>query len=135
MKPRLIVILALVYLLWPADLIPDVLGILGRLDDLLVIGFVAWKMATQLRRPSPSGAHGGSTAQADPSAAEPLSPFAVFDLSSDASLNEIEDRYRELATLYHPDKVAHLGPDLQKTAHEKMVQIQDAYRKLKQARR
>jgi DnaJ-domain-containing protein 1 len=32
---------------------------------------------------------------------------------------------------YHPDKVAHLGEALQKVAHEKSQEIQQAYRALR----
>jgi DnaJ-domain-containing protein 1 len=31
---------------------------------------------------------------------------------------------------YHPDKVAHLGEELQKLAHDKALEIQQAYRDL-----
>lgn len=33
---------------------------------------------------------------------------------------------------YHPDKVAHLGEDLQKLAHQKALEIQRAYQQLRQ---
>jgi len=32
---------------------------------------------------------------------------------------------------YHPDKVAHLGEELQKLAHEKSQEIQRAYQQLR----
>ena len=31
---------------------------------------------------------------------------------------------------YHPDKVAHLGEELQELAHRKALEIQEAYRQL-----
>jgi DnaJ-domain-containing protein 1 len=33
-------------------------------------------------------------------------------------------------TEYHPDKVAHLGEELQELAHQKVLQIQRAYHQL-----
>jgi DnaJ like chaperone protein len=35
---------------------------------------------------------------------------------------------------YHPDKVAHLGEELQKVAHRKAVEIQQAYEQLRKPR-
>jgi DnaJ like chaperone protein len=54
-------------------------------------------------------------------------PYTLFDLSPDASREEIEARYKELALQYHPDRVAHLGEELRTLAHEKMIEIQRAY--------
>ena len=56
--------------------------------------------------------------------------YEIFALQKGASSSEIEARYKELARQYHPDKVAHLGTDLQKLAHEKMIEIQRAYDEL-----
>ncbi len=32
---------------------------------------------------------------------------------------------------YHPDKIAHLGKELQELAHQKVLEIQRAYQQLK----
>lgn len=40
---------------------------------------------------------------------------------------DIRCAYREQANLYHPDRVAHLAPDIQMLATEKMKQINLAY--------
>ena len=37
---------SLVYLLLPFDLIPDFLGLPGRIDDVAVIGFLTWLYKT-----------------------------------------------------------------------------------------
>jgi DnaJ like chaperone protein len=58
-------------------------------------------------------------------------PYALFNLSPGATQEEIEARYKELAKDYHPDRVAHLGEDLRKVAHEKMIAIQRAYELLR----
>ena len=60
----------------------------------------------------------------------PQSPLEVFDLPKTVSREDIERRYKELALQYHPDRVEHLGADLKKLAHEKMIQIQAAYQQL-----
>jgi len=40
-KPKLAVALAVIYLIWPIDLIPDLAPILGWLDDIGITAFVA----------------------------------------------------------------------------------------------
>jgi hypothetical protein len=124
-KPTLLaLVLALVYFVWPVDLIPDIFGPFGRIDDLLVFLFVAWQ-AYQYKRKAENRA---PNADADKSRAQ--DPYELFGITPSATRDEIESRYRELAQQYHPDKVSHLGEDLQKVAHEKMLQITEAYRKL-----
>ncbi|MEO8134978.1 MAG: DUF1232 domain-containing protein [Betaproteobacteria bacterium] len=39
---RAIALLALVYALWPFDLVPDVIPVLGWLDDLLIAPLLMW---------------------------------------------------------------------------------------------
>jgi uncharacterized membrane protein YkvA (DUF1232 family) len=45
-KPKLLVVLALLYLLWPLDLLPDVAPILGWLDDIGFIGLATWYLVS-----------------------------------------------------------------------------------------
>jgi DnaJ like chaperone protein len=39
-----------------------------------------------------------------------------------------------MANKYHPDKVAHLGPEMQALAEEKFKAVNDAYQKIKKER-
>ena len=39
---KAVLVLVLLYLMSPVDLIPDVIPVLGMLDDLLVLGFGVW---------------------------------------------------------------------------------------------
>jgi uncharacterized membrane protein YkvA (DUF1232 family) len=48
-KPKVLVILALAYLLWPLDLLPDVAPVLGWLDDLGFVGVAAWYLVHATR--------------------------------------------------------------------------------------
>ncbi|MDD3806463.1 MAG: TerB family tellurite resistance protein [Candidatus Marinimicrobia bacterium] len=60
--------------------------------------------------------------------------YKILEVSPNASNEEIIASYKRLAQLYHPDKVAHLGPDLIRTAEEKFKQINDAYRQIRSIR-
>merc|ERR1719195_2528104 len=69
-----------------------------------------------------------------------LDPFGernalkVMELEKGASQEEIRSRYRELTKQFHPDKVQ--GNQQEKdAAHEKFVQIQQAYEKLSDLKR
>ena len=62
------------------------------------------------------------------------SPFKVLGLDENATKEEIKKRYRSLSKENHPDKIAHLGSEFQKTAEEKMAKINDAYQKIKDLR-
>lgn len=48
-----------------------------------------------------------------------VSALRALDLSADCSWNEVLQRYRNLVAQYHPDKVQHLGPELQQLAAKK----------------
>lgn len=117
--------LAIVYLLWPFDLIPDLFGPLGRMDDLLLFALVAWQSYARLR--TSSAAKTSTSKRAERTQAPSRDPYTLFDLGPDASREQIEARYKELALQYHPDRVAHLGEELRTLAHEKMIEIQRAY--------
>ena len=71
---------------------------------------------------------------------ESLDPFGEknalksLGLGKGASQEEIKARYRELTKLNHPDKVKGT-PEEKEAAHEKFVQIQQAYEKLSTLKR
>lgn len=54
-------------------------------------------------------------------------PFRVLGVCRGAEKDEIKRKYREQMKLYHPDRVAHLGAELQELALEKTKEIQKAY--------
>lgn len=59
------------------------------------------------------------------------SAYKVLEVSPDASPDEIKKAYRSMAVKFHPDKVAHLGDEFQKAAHEKFQKINEAYDTIK----
>ena len=62
------------------------------------------------------------------------SDYAVLEVSPSATDDEIKSAYRRMAMKYHPDKVATLGPEVQKAAEEKFRKIQEAYESIKKRR-
>ena len=61
-------------------------------------------------------------------------PYKVLGLHPKASQTEIKEAYRQKLQEYHPDKVSHMGEDLQKLAQSKTIEIINAYNSLKKIR-
>ena len=62
------------------------------------------------------------------------SAYAILEISPSASDDEVKSAYRRMAMKNHPDKVATLGPEVQKAAEEKFRKIQEAYETIKKQR-
>ena len=62
------------------------------------------------------------------------SSYAVLGIQPSATDDEVRTAYRRMAMKNHPDKVATLGPEVQKAAAEKFRQIQEAYETIKKKR-
>ncbi len=62
------------------------------------------------------------------------SAYAVLEISPSATDDEVKSAYRRMAMKNHPDKVATLGPEVQKAAAEKFRAIQEAYETIKKER-
>jgi hypothetical protein len=67
-----------------------------------------------------------------PSAPPPSAPLPqwheILQVGPSASEGEIRDAYKRMISLYHPDKVESLGPDLKTLAVQKSQEITAAYR-------
>ncbi len=59
------------------------------------------------------------------------SPHEILGIGVSASKEEIRIAYRKMASLYHPDKVAHLAPEFRDMANRKMREINTAYGSIK----
>jgi uncharacterized membrane protein YkvA (DUF1232 family) len=120
---------ALLYLVFPRDLVPDFLVGWGWLDDLIVL-YIFWRYYRRLSQPRQPGnrseTHGGK----DSGSQDSQDPYTILGITQDASREEIKAAYRRLATQYHPDKVQHLGKDFQKMAEARFKEIQQAYAEL-----
>lgn len=56
-----------------------------------------------------------------------MNAYAILEIEASSTEQEIKKAYKTLAKIHHPDKVAHLGEDMQKVAAEKFKIILAAY--------
>lgn len=126
----ILIILAILYVLSPYDILPDLLVGWGWLDDLAVLGFL-WryfylkkrkKYAYQQQYHKMDDAAGGETLK---------SPYTILEVDRNATPDEIKKAYRRLVNKYHPDKVVHLGEEFKKLAEKRFNEVQEAYQKIK----
>jgi DnaJ-domain-containing protein 1 len=54
-------------------------------------------------------------------------PYAVLGLRRGASIDEVRHAYREEMFRHHPDRVAHLGPEMREVAEVRAREINRAY--------
>ncbi|MFL5763977.1 MAG: TerB family tellurite resistance protein [Bacteroidia bacterium] len=62
------------------------------------------------------------------------SDYLILEISKDVSDEEVKKAYRRMAVKFHPDKVAALGEEVQRAAHEKFQAVQKAYENIKKQR-
>lgn len=62
------------------------------------------------------------------------SDYKILEITKSASDEEVKKAYRKMAVKFHPDKVSHLGEDIQKDAKEKFQKVQAAYEHIKKQR-
>jgi len=136
------VLLVLLYQLLPWDLLPDFLGPLGRLDDILLLGLLFWylwsgrRLRDLIGRDRPRRGHEARSSGSDESAPgddeknDTEDPYSVLGIVPGASMEEVHRAYRREMAKYHPDRVSHLGEELQRVAHRKSIEIQKAYREI-----
>jgi DnaJ like chaperone protein len=60
--------------------------------------------------------------------------YGVLEVSPDASDAQVKASFRRLATVHHPDKVAHLGPHAVQSAGERFRQLREAYERIRALR-
>ncbi|MBM4244758.1 MAG: DUF1232 domain-containing protein [Deltaproteobacteria bacterium] len=150
MNRLLVIVLACLavalYVRSPIDLLPDAAGLFGVVDDLLVALGVTWWLrhrgapprprttARQRARGPGDRAHTSGASRDESTAASgdeaPADPYAVLGVHRGATRDEIRDAYRAQMKLYHPDRVADLGPELQQVAHRKAIEIQRAFEEI-----
>ncbi len=145
-------LLIVLYIVAPIDLIPDLFGFPGRLDDLLIAlaGAYYLRMLSKRRLREERSAHAGADDSSRPgqqshrasekgstkkSSQEPEDPYKVLDVKRGQPLPEIQRRYKEQLLQYHPDRVQHLGPELQELAEQKTIELNQAFQRISEEHR
>jgi hypothetical protein len=145
-------ILAILYVIWPFDLIPNYLIGIGWIDDILVLVMVWYYFFSNRSKSSDAfrqfkqqydyyqhrrdgyqqqGSNGNNQQQRPRTNNEKKDPYTVLGVGRNASVEEIKRAYRRLVSIYHPDKVNHMGEEFQKLAEIKFKEIQEAYSQIK----
>jgi len=148
------ILLVGLYVILRIDLLPDVIPVLGWLDDTFLVGLLIYyfrykklpgflrylgrllfkkpgERTEQYSSQNRSGTQEqGQWRQGPRSSDKVKDPYAVLGLERGASRKAIQGAYREAVQKYHPDKVSHLGEEFQELAQQKFVEIQDAYDQL-----
>jgi DnaJ like chaperone protein len=62
------------------------------------------------------------------------SAYKILEISPEATDEEVKKAYRKMALKYHPDRVTHLGDDVQKAANAKFQELNTAYNEIKKQR-
>ena len=127
-KQILLILGALLYVVSPVDLAPDLIPAVGWLDDLIILGLLLWFLSRV--RVDPDRGFGKRPAEPEAQAGS-ADPYALLGVDRGASQDEIRTAYRHLVAQYHPDKVSHLGREFQEMAHQKLIAIKEAYEMVK----
>lgn len=62
------------------------------------------------------------------------SDYKILEIEPAATDEEVKKAYRRMAVKFHPDKVASLGDEFQRAAHEKFQSVQQAFENIKKQR-
>jgi DnaJ like chaperone protein len=60
--------------------------------------------------------------------------YKILEIDSTVPDDDVKKAYRRMAMKYHPDKVATMGEDVKRAAHEKFQKLNEAYEKIKKTR-
>ncbi len=104
----------------------------GSRDWWIPLGEVLEFIATK-RKERPSEPNNDRHQTPPPSRPSPrsLDHYTTLGVSRDSSQDVIKAAYRLRMQEYHPDKVAHLGPELRALAERKTKEINEAYQTLR----
>jgi len=146
----ILIVLAVLYVLNPFDILPDMMLGWGWIDDIIILGFLWRYLHNQKKKrqafqkyyqdsQNADAFNRGHTGNENESHAYQNSgefsgawdPYKILGIERRASQEEIKQAYRQLAGKYHPDKVEHLGEEFKALAESRFKTIQRAYHELK----
>jgi uncharacterized membrane protein YkvA (DUF1232 family) len=128
-------LLGLLYLVSPIDALPDTFPGLGWTDDILLLILVYWFVKRSRTGWYEQAKGSESSGREQQESVTEKDPYDLLGVSPGATQEEIKSAYRKQAQRYHPDRVSHLGEELQQMAKEKFQEIQKAYETLSRSAR
>ena len=125
-----LIIILIIYIISPLDLFPFVF------DDLIASGFLFYFWRKFKNQKGQKNYYSRSRSQANikskPGGQMSLDQAQrLLNVGPDAPWREVQKAYKEKMVKSHPDKVAHLGEELQEKAREITVEINKAYNIIK----
>ncbi len=125
-----IIIILIIYIISPLDLFPFVF------DDLIASGFLFYFWRKFKNQKGQRNYYSRSRPQANikskPDGQMSLGQAQrLLNVSPDSPWSEVQKAHKEKMAKSHPDKVAHLGEELQEKAREITVEINKAYNIIK----
>ena len=101
------------------------MGMFSRGPRGAIIGFaVGWLLDMLFFKPAPSSRPSGEPPRPASSALQKA--YDELGIPPTATETEVREAYRQLAMLYHPDRVAHLSDDVRRTAEQKLKRLNEA---------
>ena len=101
-----------------------------KLLALASLSYVVWFIIRDLLKPRPGLGENPSKSSGSPkpqSSAEIEDALGLFGLDGEPTWSEVKKAYTKTVQLYHPDKVAGMGPELRDVAETKMKALNAAY--------
>ena len=102
-----------------------------KLLALASLSYVVWFIIRDLLKPSIRESGGSGRPSSGPTAApqskDVQEALSLFGLDGEPPWKEVKKAYTNTVQLYHPDKVAGMGPELQEVAESKMKALNAAY--------
>ena len=129
-KLYFLIIILIIYIISPLDLFPFVI------DDLIAAGFLFYFWRKFKNKKSQKNYYSKSQSQTNikNKTDEQMSldqAHRLLNVNTNAPWSEVQKAYKEKMAKSHPDKVAHLGVELQEKARELSVDINKAYNIIK----
>ena len=102
-----------------------------KLLALASLSYVVWFIIRDLLKPSirepGSTSRPGNGPTDAPQSKDVREALSLFGLNGEPTWKEVKKAYTSTVQLYHPDKVAGMGPELQEVAESKMKALNAAY--------
>ena len=100
---------------------------IGPFVDLIILGLLWYYYFRKKPVPRRDYSQHDARVEGDASLKD---PYRILEIDSGAGVEEVKRAYRLQASKYHPDKVAHLGRDIQEFASKRFQEINWAYEKI-----